>query len=258
MQNRYILTPFFLDGAREGLNPVAGADWTVNMPSLPQGDMQTRLAAIHEPLAQFVAKTLEEGARPVSVAGDCCATIGVMAGLERAGVEPVLVWLDAHGEFNTWESTPSGFLGGMPLAMIVGRGELTMPHAVGLTPFPEARVVLCDARDLDAGERTALENSQVHHIPDLQALLESDVLNAPLYVHFDTDLVNPKDAPAQSYATAGGPTFMEMREFFRALAQSKNIIAVSMSAWNPDMDKDGKTQAVSMELFRTLLGDKWV
>ncbi len=253
MQNHFLLTPFYLDQPRNALTSLAQSDWTINSPILPDGATQTRMSAIHEPLAQLVAQTIRKGARPVSIAGDCCATIGVVAGLQRAGVNPVLLWLDAHGDFNTWETTPSGFLGGMPLAMLVGRGEATMANAMGLQPFEEARVVLSDARDLDPGEKTSLENSRVHHISDLRAVLASDVLNAPLYIHFDTDIVNPNDAPAQSYLAAGGPSANEMQEFFRALAQSKNIVAVSMCAWNPELDRDGKTQAVSMELLETLV-----
>lgn len=254
MQHRYILTPFFLDEPRDALRAVADPDWTLNAPRLTIGETQTRMSALHEPLAQFFAETIQRGERPVSVAGDCCSTIGVVAGLQRAGVNPTLLWLDAHGDFNTWETTPSKFLGGMPLAMLVGRGEQTMPNAVGLTPFAEAHVVLSDARDLDPGEILALQNSQVQRLSDLNALLASDRLNAPLYIHFDTDIVNPEDAPAQSYIAQGGPSADAVRGFFRAL-RSKNIVAVSMCAWNPALDTENKTQIISMELLRELVGD---
>lgn len=255
MNNHFILTPYFLDQPRDALQEIAHPDWTINRITLPDGTTQARMSVVHESLAQQVAQAIGNGQRPVSIAGDCCAMIGVVAGLQRAGVNPVLLWLDAHGDFNTWETTPSGFLGGMPLAMLVGRGEQTMPHAVGVTPLPEERVVLSDARDLDPGEKIAVQHSRVHHISDLRALLESDVLNAPLYIHFDTDIVNPHDAPAHSYVAPGGPTANEVREVFRALAQSKNIIAVSMCAWNPALDTDGKTQRVSIELLETLVGE---
>ncbi len=56
-------------------------------------------------------------------AGDCVASLGVAAGLQRAGIEPSVAWLDAHGDFNTWETTPSGFMGGMPLAVLAGLGD---------------------------------------------------------------------------------------------------------------------------------------
>src|SRR5512136_997268 len=98
------------------------------------------MSVLHQPLAEFTAQTVLHGDRPVSLAGDCCTPLGVLAGLQQAGLVPVLLWLDAHGDFNTWETTPSGFLGGMPLAMLVGRGDQTMAQAVGLRPLPESRV----------------------------------------------------------------------------------------------------------------------
>lgn len=254
MNNQYILTPFFLDQPRDALRSLAGPDWMLNAPALPQGDVQPRMSVVHEALAGQVAHALRAGTRPVSIAGDCCATIGVVAGLQRAGVNPVVVWLDAHGDFNTWETTPSGFLGGMPLAMLVGRGEQTMPNAVGVKTLDEERILLTDARDLDAGERISLESSRVHHIGDLNAVLANDLMNAPLYVHFDTDIVNPDDAPAQSWATPGGPSAAVMSDFFRALS-GKNIIAISVCAWNPALDTDGRTEQVSLALLKLLIGE---
>jgi arginase len=255
MPNQFILSPFFLDEPRDALKLIAHADWTLNAPALPEGDKQTRMACIYENLAQAVEQTVRRGARPVSLAGDCCAAIGVLAGLQRAGIAPTVLWLDAHGDFNTWETTPSGFLGGMPLAMLVGRGEQTLPRAVELQALDEARVVLCDARDLDAGEKIALENSRIRQIGDVRQIPLDALMHVPLYVHFDADLINPRDAPAQSYATPGGPSARELKMFFHALADSETIVAVSLSAWNPAMDADGKTRAVSMELLRVLVGE---
>lgn len=252
-QNNFILTPFFLDQSRSALQSAAQPDWTINEPSLPQTDTQARLSAIYEPLAQQVEQAVRQGERPVSIAGDCCAALGVVAGLQRAGVNFNLLWLDAHGDFNTWETTPSGFLGGMPLAMLVGRGELTLPRALGIHSLPEDCILLSDARDLDAAEKIALHHSQVQFISDLTALLQNERLNVPLYIHFDTDFVNPDDAPAQGYPAQGGPSANEVGDLFRALAQTKNIVAVSVCAWNPDLDRDGRTQAVSMNLLHVLV-----
>lgn len=253
--NQFILSPFFLDAPRDALKRIAQTNWTLNAPALPAGGTQTRMSAIHEALAQHVAQTIRNGTRPISIAGDCCAAIGVLAGLQRAGLDPVLLWLDAHGDFNTWETTPSGFLGGMPLAMLVGRGEQTMPRAVKMKSLDEARVLLCDARDLDAGEKITLANSRVRHVSNARDILDDNVLNEPLYVHFDTDIVNPNDAPAQSYATAGGPSAQELKSVLQELAQTHNIVAISMSAWNPELDTDGATRAVSMGLLRALAGE---
>ncbi len=216
MQNQFILTPFFLDEPSPELESLAQAEWQVNKPTLLPGEKQQRMSAIHEPLAGYVAEALARGERPLSIAGDCCAAIGVLAGLQRASLQPTLIWLDAHGDFNTWETTPSGFLGGMPLAMMVGRGEQTLVNALRLHPFSELYVILTDGRDLDPGEQQALANSEVVHIEDSRSLLEHPLLNNPLYIHFDTDIISPDDAPAMSYRAPGGPSAADLKTLFRA------------------------------------------
>jgi arginase len=173
--------------------------------------------------------------------------------LQRAGLQPTLLWLDAHGDFNTWETTPSGFLGGMPLAMLVGRGEQTLVNAVRLHPLSEMHVILTDGRDLDPGEKLAIEDSEVVHIRDMRALPEHPLLSNPLYVHFDTDIINPNDAPAMRYATPGGPTAAELKALFGALALTGKVAAVSMTTWTPDLDSDGRSRAVCMELLESLI-----
>jgi arginase len=208
---------------------------------------------IHRPLAHMVAAAVTSGHRPVSIAGDCCATIPVLAGLQRAGINPTLIWFDAHGDFNTWSTSPSGFLGGMPLAMLVGRGEQTLVAGVGLDPLPEAQVFLTDARDLDPDEREAVEESAVHHLPQVEMLLDTPLPAGPLYVHFDSDVLSPADAPAMSYLAQGGPAVRTVRRVFQHLANSGQITAISLSTWNPDLDTDGRSQAVVLELLQTLI-----
>jgi arginase len=253
MQNRFILTPFFLDEPSPELEALAQAGWHINKPVLPDGELQGRMSALHQPLADLVAETVVRGERPISIAGDCCTAIGVLAGLQRAGLDPVLVWMDAHGDFNTWETTPSGFLGGMPLAMLVGRGEQTMPKRVGLLPLLEERVILTDGRDLDPREKIALAGSGVHHIKDIHLLLEHPLMNNPLYLHFDTDIIDPNDAPAMNYCAPDGIPAVELQAIFRSLAKTGHVAAVSLSSWNPKMDTDGRTQAVCMDALHSLV-----
>ncbi|MFQ5434247.1 MAG: arginase family protein, partial [Anaerolineae bacterium] len=206
MADQMILTPFFLDEPVPGLDHLAQDGWQINRPdSLPGSDKQERMSALHKPLAESVRTAVQTGKRPVSIAGDCCTTIGFLAGLQQAGVQPTLIWLDAHGDFNTWETTPSGFLGGMPLAMLVGRGELRMSAAVGQKTLPESRVILSDARDLDPGEKIAVDGSAMTHLSDAAQLLDAPLPDGLLYVHFDADILNPADAAAMSYLAAGGP-----------------------------------------------------
>ena len=210
--------------------------------------------ALHRPLAAAVAAARDRGERPVSLAGDCCSAIAVLAGLERAGCDPTLIWFDAHGDFNTWETTPSGFLGGMPLAMICGLGEQTLVRAVGLQPLKPASVLLVDGRDLDPGERELLESQRVRRLPRVGALLERELPAGPLWIHWDVDVLDPRDAPAMDYPVAGGARTAELRAVFDRLARSGQVAAVSVSCWNPTRDRDGRTALVCRDLLRSLLG----
>ena len=254
MSDRYLFHPFFLDEPLPELEALAGPDWRINRAELPESTTQARMTAAHLPLADAVAGTLTAGERPVVVSGDCCATIAVGAGLQRAGVDPVLVWLDAHGDFNTWDTTPSGFIGGMPLAMLVGYGDPTLADAVGLEPLAEDRVVLTDARDLDPEERKLLESTGVRHLGDPRQLLADGLPEGPLWVHLDVDVVDPSDVPAVPYPAPGGLRAPAFAQIFRALAARADIAAVSLSTWDPKLDRDGTSRDLCLRLLAALLG----
>lgn len=254
MRNRFILSPSYLGEALPELESLAQPGWFVNKPAMPVGCRRSRMSAVHQIIADVVSETVLANLRPVSIAGDCCAAIGVLAGLQRAGIHPSLIWFDAHGDFNTWETTPSGFLGGMPLAMIVGKGEQSLPEAAGLKALPEDRVILTDARDLDAGERELIIKSAVLHLPKAETLLEHPLPDGPVCVHFDTDVVSGKESPAHNYPARGGPSSASIRSVFSRLARSGQVIAVSVSSWNPELDKEKKSETVSMSLLQTLVG----
>lgn len=256
MQNRFVLTPYFLDDPLHGLECLAASDWHINNPLLPSGEKQQRMSALYEPLADFIRQSALDGKRPVSIAGDCCTAIGVLAGLQRAGLDPVLLWFDAHGDFNTWETTPSGFLGGMPLAMLVGRGEQTMLKALNLKPLAENRVILTDARDLDPAEKLLVKEAAIIHLTDVGDLLDLTLPEGPLYVHMDTDIIDPAEAPAMNYPAAGGPSAEQLQTIMKYLNRTENIAAVSVSSWNPKMDEDGQSRKVCMKLLNTLIGEK--
>jgi arginase len=256
MKNHFCLTPLFLDEPVPGLEGLVNPDWRVNKPPWPDGDITTRMSTVHEAIACFVVDTLAAGQRPVSIAGDCCTAIGMLAGLQRAGLQPTLIWFDAHGDFNTMATTPSGFLGGMPLAMIVGRGDLGMPAAVGLDPLPENQVILTDGRDLDPPERDLIVNSGVIHLSDPTDLLDFSLPGGPLYIHFDVDVVSLEDSPAQNYPAEGGPSAALLQTVFRRLAGTGRITAVSVATWNPALDPDRISETTSLDLLETLIGEK--
>jgi arginase len=252
MPDTYIVTPFYLDEYQPQLERLAGADWRLNRPEVDGESRFSKMASIHRPLADFVKTSVEHGDRPVCIGGDCCAAIGVLAGLQNAGIQSTLLWLDAHGDFNTYETTLSGFVGGMPLAMIVGRGDQTLIAAAGLKPLPESVVFLSDARNLDPGEGLALHASHVHHVVDA-AKLPNLLPSTPLYVHLDVDVINPQDAPAVHYPTPGGPSLKEMCEIARALAMTRQIIAVSVTVWDFEKENSKETEWACMQVVSALV-----
>lgn len=252
--DRFIVTPYFIDAEWPQLEALGLVSYVANRQALGNGDKIAVISPLLRGLSDLVCDAVRGGERPVSISGDCCSAIGVLAGLRRAGTNPTLIWFDAHGDFNTWDTTPSGFLGGMPLAMIVGRGEQRLAEAAGLANLSERQVILTDARDLDPGEREALKLSSVRRVGDVRTLLEGDPPAGPLYVHFDTDVVSPVDAPAQNYLAQGGPSASELAEVFAHLANTNRVAAISVSSWNPNLDADGQTKRVCMELLDVLRG----
>jgi len=253
LADRFILTPFFLVDALPGLEALARPGWSGNSPEGSPETRDARTAGLHESLARAVTGAIRGGDRPVSIAGDCCAALGMLAGLQRAGVEPGLIWLDAHGDFNTPETTPSGFLGGMPLAWAVGDGDRSLADALELRPLPASNVLLADARDLDPGERERVADSDLTHLGDVRALVDHPLPTGPLYVHLDTDVVDPTGAPAMNYPAPGGPSAAAVHEVFEHLAATGRVAAVSMSTWNPELDAADVSERVCMALLDTLL-----
>jgi len=236
------------------LERLAGADWQVTRPELTAGDQLPRLCELHRPLTDRVARSVQDGTRPVSVAGDCCSAIAVLAGLQRAGLRPVVVWLDAHGDFNTHETTISGFVAGMALAMLTGRGDRTLIDAARLTPLADVDVVLADARDLDPAERALLDASQVTRVKDLDDLL-AHTGDRPIYVHFDTDILDPIEAPAVLYPAPGGPSVSKLLQVAHRLQRTGRIVGVSMTTWSLERDTGGGTGDACMSVLRALVGE---
>ena len=248
---RELSVPWFLDRPRVGLAP--GPTDVLPAPDRARqavdavpadGDTTGAVLPIHREIAAFTSDAVREGSLPLVVAGDCCAAIPVAAGVQRAGRQAELVWLDAHGDFNTPATSPSGFLGGMPLAMLTGRGDLAMLDALGMTPLADGRVRLGDARDLDPGEADALAGSGVRVATDLDTLLATLDDGAAVHLHLDCDVITSAEVPAQSYPVAGGPGAAEVEAFLRSLAARTTIVAVSVCAWDPALDEDGRSARI--------------
>ena len=255
MKRRTILTPYFLDQELPGLETLAEPDWIINEQELPQADLLTRISGLHTALAVQVEGAVREGQLPISLAGDCCSAIGVLAGLNRAELYPLLIWFDAHGDFNTRETSPSGFLGGMPLAMLAGLGDLTLLENLEMEAIPQEQIILTDGRDLDPGEKELVARASIIHLQDPLDLLDYPLGDQSIWVHFDTDIVNPEESPAQNYPSPGGSGAEDLALVFRHLADTGYIKSVSLSSWAPGLPGEQKSKDVSMGLLEILVRD---
>jgi len=163
-----------------------------------------------------------------------------------------VVWIDSHGDFNTPETSPSQFLGGMPLAMIVGRGPQWMCESVGLSPVPEERVWAIDLRDLDPLERVAVDASALRRTG--MAGMASLKIDGPVHLHIDMDVLDADEVPAFNYPVPGGPSVAETVAACRAFAAHNDIVAVSVSGWTGALDEDGRTAAACTRVLHAALG----
>lgn len=219
---RLLGVPFHLDERLDPFDLGVRSDAVVDA-DLPPGGPWTRMAALYEQVATAV------GDQPVVVAsGDCTTSLGVLAGLQRAGRDVGVVWFDAHADFHTAATTVSGYLGGFPLALAVGRGELTLPDALGLRPVPEDRVVLVDARDTDPGEHLLLADSAVTRTT--VAGLPDVVPGGDLYVHLDVDVCTPAQLPDLLYPAEGGVGVAEVLDAVRMLTATGRVAAIGLAA----------------------------
>lgn len=248
-RDRWIITPRFFEQSEPALFQVVPADAAVNEVEIVHRS-PPELAILHGGIAQFVYDSAVEGDRPISLAGDCCAAVPVLAGLQRAGRHPDLVWIDAHGDFNTPETSPSMFLGGMPLAMMVGRGPQWMMSGVGADPVAEEQVLLVDARDLDPLEADALAASQVTHIAFRE--LDEIAFDGPVMLHLDLDVIDKDDCPAFAYPVAGGPSADQVAAALGRLAMRAELAAISVSGWSGARDRDGRTARAAGRILEAL------
>ena len=273
--NARLLLPYLMGQRRDGLRRVLDIDrhpWDVlGLDPQPEARIDNpveklrSLGSLYALLAARVAALARSGCRPVSLAGDCVSSLGVLGGLQQAGQPPDRVlWLDAHGDFHTWSSTRTQYIGGMPLAMFVGRVDhgldprsqaaLACLSAIGVQPYPQGQIVLADARDLDPGEREALLSSRILRCP-LGDVLGHLRPQERIYLHWDTDVIDdPARMPALKYHVQRGPSAADIATLFRAL-RSYNVVAVSVSAWHAEQDDDNQTARACLEILNTLLDD---
>lgn len=210
-------------------------------------------------VAECVAAEIGEGRFPLVLSGNCATCVGSMAG---AGSETTaVIWLDSHADYNTPETTRSGFFDGMVLAMLTG--DCWSGAADGVTefePVPERNVVLIGARDLDPAEEERMTQSQIRRID--AAAIRAEGAGAVLggildelgeevdgaYLHLDLDVLDPEVARINPFQAPDGLTVEEVLEVIEAVAERLPIRVAALTAYDPDADEDGAGGAAAARL----------
>jgi arginase len=214
-------------------------------------------------VAGEVRNSLSNKAFPIILAGNCNTTVGAISGLPSQN--PGLIWFDAHGDFNTPETTTSGFLDAMGLSLLTGKCWQEMVKTIpGFQPLPEEQVLLIGARDFDDMEYSRLESSEITHLKwdELRELGVDKAMNPHLhrlsrkvgrvYLHVDMDVHDANLAPANLYKPEGGLTPMEVRDAVRNIARQFHICGASVTAFDPDSDENNKGLHAGIELIKLI------
>jgi len=225
---------------------------TIDVPAAFPTEVGTSFA-VYRSLSEQVRAVVAGGGFPMILAGNCGSSLGTVSGV-RAGKpndtsDIGVIWLDAHADFNTPETTTSGFLDGTVLAALTGRGWGALTASIpGFRPVSDAHVVLVGARDLDAEEERLLASSRVMRVEAARmqadgartaldpALTELARHVSRVYLHIDLDVHDPAEAQANQYAVPGGLTAETVRELVRVVTERFSIVAAALTAYDPTYD----------------------
>jgi arginase len=234
-----VAVPYHLDDYLPDLDlPITPA--RVVTTAMPPGDVWERLAALYARVATTVTDAIRGNARPVVVSGDCMTSLATITGLQRAGLDPAIVWFDAHGDVQTLETTTSGYLGGLPLRLLTGYRPELIATQLGLRPVAEQQITLVDARDLDPPEVTYLRGARIRRA-DVANLSSAELPAGPLYVHVDLDVIDPAALPGLRFPAPGGPGPAQVADALRYLLDSGRVAAVGIACtWYPGNNAAGQ------------------
>jgi arginase len=237
--------------------------------------------SLYREVAERARAARENGALPIILGGNCGVTLGAVASMvPRRRVLSVgdddtaarelddvgVLWLDAHGDFNTPETTRSGFLDGMALATLTGRCWYSMSHSIpGFHPVSERNVVLGGVRDLDAAERDLLRESDVciadgaaERPPRLEESIAAALRQlrgrvSRLHFHLDADVLDEAEARANVFAAPFGLTSTSLTEVARLAASQFEIVSVAVTAYDPAIDTAGAVPPAIVRALEALL-----
>lgn len=222
-------------------------------------DQLAAVVEINIQIADSVGAALRRGRFPLVLTGNCNACLGTLAGMDArpAGA----IWFDAHGDFNTPETSPSGFLDGMSLAMATGLCHQPALSELGGSPISSAHLIHIGGRDFDIGERERLERHGAHVVTaeEVNEIGLTRAFRAPLsalksqvedvYLHVDLDVVDASEARANEFASTGGLSVMEVERAIRMVGETLIVRAAALSAFDPAYDEDGRAVAAALRLM---------
>jgi arginase len=224
-------------------------------------------------VAEHVRQTLEAGFFSLSLGGDHSIAIGTIAGVAKfhrdRGQAVGCLWIDAHADMNTPETSPSGNVHGMPFAALLGYGPEELTKIAGFAPKLEAKhCVLIGARDLDARERRIVKDSGVNVFTmrdvdeqGMRGVMEKSLAlategTAGFIVSWDMDVVDPAEAPGVGTPVRGGVTFREAHLAMEMIADSRKMVSLELVEINPIIDVHNKTAILGVGLVTSALGKK--
>ncbi len=233
----------------------------------------TEIAETCQGLAETVERTLSEEMMPLILGGDHSIAAGSVAGVSsffrKQSKRIGLVWLDAHGDVNTPETSPSGNVHGMPLASVIGYGASELTELSGFKPKVEPQnVAMVGIRELDAKERQLVKKSGVHvfTMRDIDERGMRDVMAEALRfasddtngiaVSLDMDFLDPTEAPGVGTPVRGGVTYREAHLALEMVADSRALVSFELVEINPVVDLHNKTAILGVELTLSGLGKK--
>jgi arginase len=224
--------------------------------------------------AGMVTKALEQGMTPLVIGGDHSVAAGSVSGVaeyyrqqnQRIG----LLWIDAHGDMNTPETSPSGNVHGMPLAALLGLGPESLANICGWSPkvLPE-NTVLVGVRDIDATEKENIKRAgvtEVYTMRDIdergmrtvmeEALRAAGRGTAGYHVSLDMDWIDPEDAPGVGTPVRGGATYREAHLAMEIIADHGRMVSFELVEVNPVIDEHNRTADLAVELICSAFGKK--
>ena len=224
--------------------------------------------------AELVVKTLGEGITPVVLGGDHAVAAGTVSGVaefyRRQGQKIGLIWIDAHSDINTPETSPSGNVHGMPLAALLGLGPEPLANILGFSPkvAPENTVII-GVRDIDATEKENIKRAgvtEVYTMRDIdergmrtvmeEALRSAGRGTAGYHVSLDMDWIDPEDAPGVGTPVRGGATYREAHLAMEILADHGRMLSFEIVEVNPVIDEHNRTADLAVELISSAFGKK--